>query len=340
MSNDSPLELPLPWHEPLIAQLQQALSVGRLPHALLIYGVEGLGKRAFATWLAKALLCERAAGQLRACGACTSCNLFAAGTHPDLLVVEPEEDKQQISIEQIRAASERLTITSHRRGYRLAIIDPAQQLTSSAANALLKTLEEPGSNTLLVLVTSKLSNVLPTLRSRCQRLAMHAPSTASATAWLRERTGREVDAELLNFAGGAPLKALSYADGRFDELQQSMPPAIQSLLSAQVDVTQVMRAWNDPRLPERLLWLDWWLCRLLRQKIAGSVEQVTSMTPNADIVGLPSQRHPLNISGVYSLLDRLRELKAQLARTALQKELALETLLIGIVQVFDQRIST
>lgn len=340
MSDNSALPLPLPWHQPLIAQMQQAMSSGRLPHALLIHGIEGLGKRVFAGWLANALLCERRGQRLQACGTCASCNLFAAATHPDFLVVEPEEGKQQISVEQVRAAGERLTVTSHRHGHRVAIIVPAHQLTTSAANALLKTLEEPGADTLLILLTSKLLNVLPTLRSRCQRLGMHAPPSQAAAAWLRERTGRDVDEELLSFVGGAPLKALSYADGKFDELQRSMLPAVQSLLSAQADVTQVMRAWNDEALQDRLTWLDWWLSRLLRQKIAENVEQVTSMTPNADTVGLPSQRYPLNITGVYSLLDRLRELKAQLARTALQKELALENLLIGMLQIFDQRVST
>jgi DNA polymerase-3 subunit delta' len=285
------------------------------------------------------LLCERRGEQLRACGECVSCHLFAAATHPDYLLVRPEEDKQQISVEQVRLASERLTITSHRRGYRVAIIDPAHQLTTSAANALLKTLEEPGMDTMLILLSSKLSNVLPTLRSRCQRLAVHAPSAASAMSWLRDRVGREVSPELLSFTGGAPLKALAYADGRFEELQRSMPNSIQSLLGAQADIVQVTRAWNDEYLQDRLTWLDWWLSHLLRQKIAGSVEQVTSMTPNADMLGLPSGCHLLNISGVYSLLDRLRELKAQLARTALQKELALEQLLIGMLQVFEQRVS-
>lgn len=157
--------------------------------------------------------------------------------------------------------------------------------------------------------------------------------------WLRDHVGREVSPELLSFTGGAPLKALAYADGRFEELQRSMPSSIQSFLGAQADVTQITRAWNDEHLQDRLAWLDWWLSRLLRQKITGTVEQVTSMTPNADMLGLPSGRHPLNISGVYSLLDRLRELKAQLARTALQKELALEQLLIGMLQVFEQRVA-
>ena len=107
-------------------------------------GAEGLGKRAFAAWLAAAVLCEKSAGDAAAvCGACASCALITAGSHPDLLWVAPEEDKQQISIDQMRAATERLTKTSYRQGYKVAIVEPAHQMTSNAANSLLKTLEEP-----------------------------------------------------------------------------------------------------------------------------------------------------------------------------------------------------
>lgn len=328
---------PLPWHQPLVAKLEQAKRSGRMPHALLIHGVEGLGKRLFATWLARALLCESAGERLSPCGRCASCQLLAAGTHPDFISVEPEEDKQQISVEQIRAMSERLSMTSTRQGYRVAIVDPAHQLTISAANSMLKTLEEPGANSLLILLSSKPSNVLPTLRSRCQQLGMHRPSLEQAQAWLRGQTDKTLSAELLSFAGGAPLRALSYAEARFEQLQKLMLPAMQDLLANRADVTQVAHSWNDEQLPDRLLWFDWWLCRLLRQKITGNDDQVTRDAITAGAIGLPSQPHLLNISGLFSVLDRLRELKAQLTRTALQKELALEQLLIGFLQVLELR---
>lgn len=341
MDTGSPVNLllPLPWHAPVLAKLEQAWRSQRLPHALLIHGIEGLGKRAFAGWLTQALQCETADDRLRPCNTCAACRLVMAGSHPDTIFVQPEEDKQQISVEQVRAANERLGMTSSRRGYRIAVIHPAHQLTVSAANSLLKTLEEPGSRSLLILLTSKFTAVLATLRSRCQHLAMSRPSPDIAAAWLRERAGSEIKPELLNFAGGAPLRALAYADGRFEELQRAMNSGVQDLLAGRADVTQIARAWNGDDLPERLLWLDGWICGRLRRKILGNDDQVTQIPIAADTAGLPSQPLPLNISGAYSLLDRLRELRAQLARTALQRELALENFLIGLLQVMDPRAS-
>lgn len=343
MTNDSTvptaLDLPLPWHQALVAKLEQALSIKRMPHALLIHGIEGLGKQALAVWLAKALLCDTRdeSASLKACGHCVSCNLVAAGSHPDLVKVAPEEDKQQISVEQVRTANERLAMTSARKGFRIAIIDPAHQLTISAANSLLKTLEEPGAQSLLLLLTSKPSAVLATLRSRCQHLSVHRPSAVVAREWFRAQYGREVSDEVLEFVGGAPLKALFYANGQLEELRQAMLPALQELLAARTDVTKVAHAWNDERLQERLSWLDAWLCRLLRQKILGTADQVTRPPGAAGAAGLPTTPELLNINGLYSLLDRLRELKAQLTRTALQRELALESFLIGLSHIWDSR---
>jgi DNA polymerase-3 subunit delta' len=159
----------LPWHEDAAAQLRKAWAANRLSHALLLQGAEGVGKQPFAAWLACAVLCDRSEGStLKCCGECASCALFVAGSHPDLLLVVPEEDKQQISIDQVRAATERLTKTSYRQGYKVAIVDPAHLMTPSAANSVLKTLEEPSPRSLLILITSQASMLLPTVRSRCQ----------------------------------------------------------------------------------------------------------------------------------------------------------------------------
>jgi len=143
------LTSPLPWHAPAVTQLAAAWASQHLPHALLLHGAAGLGKRHLAAWLAASVLCDRGAGALGRCGACASCKLIAAGSHADLAWVLPEEDKLQLSVDQIRALSERLAKTSYRQGgYKVAIIDPAHQMSVAAANALLKTLEEPPPKTL------------------------------------------------------------------------------------------------------------------------------------------------------------------------------------------------
>lgn len=326
-----PLPRVLPWHTQAVGQLRQAWTGNRLPHALLLQGAEGLGKRSLAAWLAAAVLCENSsAPTLDFCGHCASCALIRAGSHPDLLWIIPEEDKQQISIEQLRSATERLTKTSYRQGYKVAIIEPAQQMTPSAANSVLKTLEEPSARTLLILVTSRPSSLLPTVRSRCQKITIARPSAEEARAWLQAETGQPADSSLLQFAGGAPLRALEYAGGRFEALDAQMQKALADLLSGRADVTQVAAEWEKDALADRLVWLDLWLTSAARGALAGNADLVTFPAAHAHLPSLP---RTLNISGVYSMVDRARALKAQLARTALQRELAVESWLIALLEV-------
>ncbi|HWK52306.1 MAG TPA: DNA polymerase III subunit delta', partial [Steroidobacter sp.] len=193
----------LPWHSAAIAQLRQAWTSNRLPHAILVQGAEGLGSESFAAWLSAAVLCEKSVdGALEVCGSCTSCALIKAGSHPDLHWVAPEEEKTQLSVDQVRAACEKLSKTSFRQGYKVAIIEPAHQMTPGAANSVLKTLEEPSRGSLLMLLTSRPSGLLPTVRSRCQKLSLTRPSTADAMAWLQQESGQSVAPALLAFSGG------------------------------------------------------------------------------------------------------------------------------------------
>jgi len=335
-SQPAPLPAPrlLPWHAEATTQLRQAWSAERLPHAILVQGADGLGKRSFAAWLAAAVLCEKSDGsELNACGTCASCALIKAGSHPDLHWIAPEEDKQQLSVDQVRATCEKLSKTSFRQGYKVAILEPAHQMTPGAANSVLKTLEEPSPGSLLVLLTSRPSGLLPTVRSRCQKLTIARPSKAEAMQWLQQETGKTVSPALLEFSGGAPLRALEYADGRFDALNQHMQKSLRDLLSGDADVTQVATEWEKDTLIDRLIWLDLWLSAVARVAIAGTDERVTFPGGPAHLPSLP---RTLNISAlsysIYSMVDRTRALKAQLARTALQRELAVESLLIGLLE--------
>jgi DNA polymerase-3 subunit delta' len=319
----------LPWHEEIAARLRGAWAAQRLPHALLVTGADGLGKRNFAAWLSAAVLCERSTATLTFCGECASCKLIAAGSHPDLVWVAPEEDKQQISVDQIRSACERLTKTAYRQGYKIAIVTPAHQMTVNASNSLLKTLEEPTPNSLLILLTSQPSGLPPTVRSRCQQAAVRRPSAQEAVEWLEKEAPKAANPALLAFAGGAPMRALDYADGRFEALDKEMQKSLAELLAGETDVTQVAAAWAKEGLIDRLTWLDLWLTSVARSALVGSDDRITFPFRPAHLPTLP---RTLNISGVYSMVDRVRALKAQLARTALQRELAVESWLVALMQ--------
>ncbi len=203
-----------PW-EQLVTQHQQR----RLAHAYLIYGERGIGKREFASGIANFLLClEPDAG--KACRRCRSCHLAATGTQPDLLVIAPEQDSKVIKINQIRELLDFTSRTAHWAARKIVIIERADALHRGAANALLKTLEEPAGNTMLLLLSDNPGRLIPTIRSRCQLLSMPKPDNLIALEWLRTNSSGENMPAVLAAAGGSPLLARDMQDsGTFAQRQ-------------------------------------------------------------------------------------------------------------------------
>jgi DNA polymerase-3 subunit delta' len=189
------------------------------PHALLFTGRQGVGKRLLAMHLARALLCEAPQSDGSACGNCTSCGLVERGSHPDLRLIEPiaydDEGNAMpadvITVEPIRELIEFAQLSSHRRGAKVAVIVPAEALNAAAANALLKTLEEPPPRTYLLLVSHQPGRLPATIVSRCRRLPVPEPDPAVASQWLADRNVADPELVLAQ-AGGAPLLALSLAE--------------------------------------------------------------------------------------------------------------------------------
>ncbi len=195
----------LPWQQSQFQRLQILASNNRLAHAWLFAGKPGIGKLAFAQHFARYLLCRKA-GSHGPCGSCQDCHLFSAGTHPDWLLLQPE--LRQLKIELIRDAISFAQNTSQRGGAKVIIITPAESMNNNAANALLKILEEPPAQTFVLLVSEQPGLLLPTLRSRCQRLDFPAPPAAQALAWLQTQAeAGKNPAFHLQLAQGAPLHA-------------------------------------------------------------------------------------------------------------------------------------
>ena len=221
----------LPWQGAAAATALAARA--RWPHALLITGRRGIGKRSLALHFAKALLCEEPRGDGSACGHCPSCGYVAAGAHPDLRLIEPVEYDEDggskpvdaIVVDRIRELIEFAQLTAHRQRAKVVLIAPAEAMNGAAANALLKTLEEPPSGTFLLLVSDQYARLPATIVSRCRLLPAPEPDAGSANAWLAAE-GVEHPQLLLAQAGGAPLLALALADAAIQRERDALLDAL------------------------------------------------------------------------------------------------------------------
>lgn len=194
-----------PWHAEAWRRFADALARGQLAHGLLLHGEGGLHKRALARTMAAALLCSARGADGMACGQCRGCVLLRAGNHPDLVEVMPV-DSAQIKVDQIRELSERLSKRPQIAAVQVAVIEPAERMNVAAANALLKTLEEPAGDTYLILVSDRIGRLPATIRSRCQRIALYPAGGADSARALADAAGADARqaALALAIAGGDP----------------------------------------------------------------------------------------------------------------------------------------
>jgi DNA polymerase-3 subunit delta' len=223
---------------------------GRYGHAYLLSGSAGLGLSAFAREMAKSLLCEQANAP---CGQCSSCVQFDQLTHPDFVSLAVEEGKKEIVIEQVRRLTTRLMQTAHQGGYKIAFIQQAEQLNASAFNALLKTLEEPPVNTVLILTTYQPSRLPATLVSRCQKLAFYVPDSTQSQHWLAQHKPALEPALIkraLRLSWGAPLAALQWLDAQAWSEDQQWQADIQALSQGSQTLTSVAQTWLKWPQPE------------------------------------------------------------------------------------------
>jgi DNA polymerase-3 subunit delta' len=280
-----------PWQEQAWTQLQQMRA--RLPHAILFYGPAGIGKADFIEAFARSLLCENVRPDGHACGACASCGWFIQGNHPDYRRVRPEamEDEappaegdeggdadkkskstrtasKDIKIEQIRALSDFMNISTHRQGLRVVVLYPAEALNMPSSNALLKTLEEPPPGTVFLLASNGLDRLLPTILSRCRKFALPTPDHAQALAWLEAQGVQDADGWLRE-QGGAPLAALVQAEsGSREELDSLLQ------ILAQPSVDGALRAadkLSKAPLASLVAWQQRWLYDVFSYKLSGTI---------------------------------------------------------------------
>ena len=300
-----------PWLQESWLQLQQLRA--RLPHAILFYGPEGIGKTQFVEAFAQSLLCEAQQMDGHACGTCASCGWFTQHNHPDYRRVRPEilddgeasdeeggEDKKtskasktpskDIKIDQIRALADFMNVSTHRSGMRVVVLYPAEALNTAAANALLKTLEEPPPNTMFLLACNRLDRLLPTILSRCRKFALALPAHDVGLAWLQQQGVKDADV-WLSEQGGAPLAARNAAQGDSREVMDDFlrllsHPEIEAALSTAERLQKIPVA-------DLVGWQQRWLYDLFSLKQGGPIryyprysKELKALTGRVDVMAL------------------------------------------------------
>jgi DNA polymerase-3 subunit delta' len=330
----------LPWQE---TTAREALAQKqRWPHALLIHGPRGLGKHALALNFAQALLCESPLPDGMACGRCPGCRYASAGQHPDLMRLELAQfDAEEaefkavdgITIDRVRTLIEFVQLTSHRQRAKVAVIAPAERMNTAAANALLKTLEEPPTGTYLILVSSEPGRLPPTIVSRCRKLPAPLPTFAAAQAWLVAQ-GVADPALALAQAGGAPLVALSRSDSAVVAERRawlaglSEPERLTSLeLAARIDAGG--KNERKARLAHAVEWLLAWTADLARLQ-AGDQARLNPDAATA-LARLAPQVAPVPLFRYHRFLLMQRALLAH----PLSPRLVAEAMLIDYAALFD-----
>jgi DNA polymerase-3 subunit delta' len=321
---------PLPWQSDHWLRLCARLAEGSLPHGLLLTGARGLGKSRFALALARAALCEQADAERGACGQCRSCHLFDSGTHPDhhLVTLEYDEKKKrqykEIRVDQVRELSAALNLASQFGGYRTAIIEPADRMNVNAANSLLKTLEEPGAATLMILVTDRPASLPATIRSRCQVLAFAIPERAQALAWMRQQApGRDHELALAH-AGGAPLRALEMEQGNGMQERGNAFTAFAAMLEGKGDPVALAGAWLKQEPDDPLSWLESWVQDMIRIRTApgGNLEN-PDLAPRLQALGAS-----IDLQDLFAHLDRITEARRLCTGSEVNPQMLLESVLV------------
>ncbi|WP_235185868.1 DNA polymerase III subunit delta' [Methylomarinum vadi] len=311
-----------PWLQDNWRHLTAYIAQQRIPQALLIQAGPGLGMLHLAESYAQALLCERPTEEYFACGGCHGCRLFAAGTHPDYLFIEPEESGKAIGIDSIRQLINKLALKPQYPMHRCIVINSADSLNNAAANAFLKCLEEPTERTSIVLLAENPAKLPATIRSRCQLMTIAPPDTVVTLDWLKQYR-IDADADLLRMAQGAPLRAKDYAERNLLAVHETYLNDWLKLARGQGNAVQLAERWQKQEavsLSEVLSWMAQWLVIIVK----------CAYRADCDIgqhSALQELSKRLDLLQVYRFYDVLLS-SIQKLDTQLNKQLMIEYILI------------
>lgn len=317
-----------PWLAADWANLIRVANSARMPHAMLWVAPVGLGLISMARAFMQYLICQQPVDD-QACGECTACQLYQAGTHPDFHHLTIEEKSRDIKIDQVRRLIEQLNERPHQNGRRLVLLEPAEAMNKATANAFLKTLEEPGEDTFLLLLTSRQEAMMPTIRSRCQVHYFNAPGELQAIDYVLEHHPDQlaIARTAVRLAQNRPLLALELIERGALQERQDFFAYLESMLQKRLDPLEYA-AKN--KSGEAVVSCCDWLYELMldAEKVTGGVE--TKELLSSDQPEMLDRLIKTSPEARYQWQQRLAELKrTMITATNVNPQLTMEALLTG-----------
>lgn len=321
-----------PWQAEQWQQFTQYLSSQRLAHANLISGPAAIGKLEFCLAYMQRLNCTQPNKENTACGKCNDCRLFSARTHPDVRMINVDEEVEQIKIDDIRELNKFMSLSRHIGTYKAVCINQADLMNINASNALLKTLEEPPANSIIFLVSHHAESLLATIKSRCQIWKFPLPSVKQALDWLQQQD-RSVDwKSLLPGAGNRPLLAMELYETGLGEERLDYYRDIHQLMHCKEKVTKISAKLQNEELQKLVGWQQAWCADLIRCHY--KKEPVTLENPDIRR-SLHSLVGRVDLQSLYSFWDKLIELR-RFSSAPLNKRLFIEDMLVRCQEILEQ----
>lgn len=321
------MSLCYPWLAPVYGALYERFQQGQLHHALLLNGQANIGKSNLATTFAQRLLCSSEG--VYACGECKSCKLLASETHPDLTLLTTEEKSRVIKIDQVRAVIEKLSGSAQQGGNKVVIVDRVDQLNISAANALLKSLEEPTPRTYFLLLCNNLDRLLPTVVSRCHLHTVATPTAQQSYDWLQGFAKQSEDIETaLYISRGSPIQALHFIKNDNDISLATVFKALTSCILQERTITETVKVLAKADLAEEIVSV---LHAGLRQAICRRMQAAPVVPTLIDRLADALLEKQWSIESYFKLLEACESARRLVASTANPRhDLLLEDLLIRV----------
>ena len=325
--------IPFPWQSSQWKKSVDAFAGGRMPHAQIFCGNQGLGKREFAMALSLHLFCSSLANG-QACGECRNCRLIRTEVHPDFMRIKPEKPTSAIKIDDIRAINEFVNRTSESGVAKVVLIEDADRMNRNAANALLKNLEEPPAGTHFFLVSSREMRLPITIRSRCQLVRFTVPNGATGLQWLQNQNNGGGDCELpMLLAGGAPLEASRLMSDASQSEYAQLFSSLSALCTNTSNPVAEAKALMDTDLSRLLGWMSSWVSSLIRVKslsdgvlVSTGIERLDQHSANLRIDSLLSFNAAVQVA-----------YKDSLAVSNINRQLILEGLLMSWTRLINQK---